>query len=201
MLMLLTSALAVTASVARTRAELSTYIRLQVGGNLVEVAPDLAVLGAVAGIHYADDVPIAAAEVQLLADAGVGKPLGDRLAHHNFALAGLEPAAARDLDVVAHLDAGGLQAAHGDVHAVGIVHVGEIDDGDDFERCQRLAIGAGSDAGLELQILELGTLEVADDFRFGAFAQHQDLQRVARNRKAWCAGRSSATGWPAARPL
>ena len=93
-LMLLTSAAAAPASVARTRAELSTSARA-VGADLVEVAEDFAVLGALPGVHDADHFPVAAAERELFAQRGAGITLGDRLADHHLALAGLEPAAAR----------------------------------------------------------------------------------------------------------
>ena len=48
---------------------------LEVGADLVEVAPDLAVVRAAAAIHDADDVPLAAREVDLLAQLRVGEAL------------------------------------------------------------------------------------------------------------------------------
>ena len=156
---------------------------LQVGADLIQVAPEFAGLRAPAGIHHADDVPIAAAEFDLSADLRFGVAFGDALADHEFAVSLLVPASAGDYDPAAHLDAGGLQSADCDVGAFAGFRAGEVDHADHLERRQRLPVFAGGDAWLELQVLELRAREVADDFRFGAFAHDDHLQRVAGGRE------------------
>ena len=90
-----------------------------------------------------DHLPIAAAEVDLLADvrprdsaAAIG------FADHHFALALFEPSAADDVDVGAHLDARRGQSAHRHVGAFLVIAAAQVDDGDHFERGQRLAVAA-----------------------------------------------------------
>ena len=141
--MSLTSALAVTASVARTSAELSTSTRCRSRAHLVQVAPDLAALRAAPGIHDAHHFPIPAAERDLLPERASGYRSPRWLAHHHFALAlrsNQRPLAS--VHVAAHLDAGGRQAAHRDVGAFPAIGAGEIDHRHDFERGQRLPVVA-----------------------------------------------------------
>ena len=105
---------------------------LLIGADLVEIAEDFAVLRALAGIHNADDFPIAAAEGDALAEASAGVTLRDGLADDHFALTRLKPAPTGDLEAMAHFDADRRKPAQSHVHAFRRVHAGQVDHRHDF---------------------------------------------------------------------
>ncbi len=152
---------------------------LVIGSDLVEVAPDFAVLRSTAGVQNADDVPIAAPKMEFLADLRVGKTLRHKPAHYQLAPAGVEPSPAPQMNAVAHFDSRRHDAADRHVHAVRIVYVAQVDDRNHLQGSERLAVAAGGNARLELQVLELGAGEQADQLRIRSLPQDEHVQRVA----------------------
>src|SRR5258708_748279 len=111
---------------------------LEVRAHLVEVAENLAIGRAGPGGHDADDVPVAAPEMQALADTGGGKALLNGLSHDHFPTSGLKPAAGNELQVIAHFETCLRDAAQGHVDALWCIAAGVINDRNHLERRQVL---------------------------------------------------------------
>ena len=131
---------------------------MQIGADLIQIAPDFAVLSAVTCIQHTDNFPLAATERDLFSDARVGKSMSNGFSNHQFPASGLEPAAFRNPEALPHRDAGRRDAADRHIHAVRRIYARQVD----FERCHGIPIPAASDARLELEILKLSAGKIAD---------------------------------------
>ena len=115
--MSLISALAVTASVASTSAELSTSRRWRSDDTWFR-SPQISLPWAPRPASITPTTSQSPRPKRIfLPMRGLRIAVGDGLADHHLAAAVLEPAAGHQVDAAAHFDAGRLQAAHGDVDA------------------------------------------------------------------------------------
>ncbi len=108
-----------------------------VGADLVQVTPDLAVERRLPSIHNSDDQPIALAEAKMPAQLRIRIALCNGLADDDLPMPRLKPSAAHQVHV-SHRNANREEAAQCDVHALGVIHAGQIDHLDHFERRHRL---------------------------------------------------------------
>src|SRR5260370_37954380 len=97
---------------------------MEIGTDLIQVAKNLAVDGRLTAVHHANYVPFAAAEFQLLSQMSSRIPLRNGFPNDDFSLAGSKPAAVLQLEIVAHLDSHGQQAAQRHVHTSRAIHAG-----------------------------------------------------------------------------
>src|SRR5262249_23989499 len=127
-----TRAFADTASAASTSAELRLSVRFR-SGAIWLTSPQISLSSAPRPASKmpttSHSPPLATSQEDLPADAGARKSLGDARAHGQLTVAPLKPAALGDLTVAADLDSSGHHSAHNYIDAVGIVGIGEVDDG------------------------------------------------------------------------
>ena len=170
LLMSLIRALAATASVACTMRGAEHFDALEVGADLVEVAPDLAVLRAAPASMMPTISHSPRPKRIFLPICASGNRLATRLPDHQFAPARLEPASGRQ---VAHCAASRCRRASRPrtvmLMPFGLSSARQVDHGDHLERSQRLA-GRCPVAmpALELQVLKCGRVKLLTSSEVGA---------------------------------
>ena len=137
------------------------------------VGPDFGIERAAAGIEDADDLPVAAAEINGVAESQTGVGAVGIFADDQLGQAGIEHAAFDDLHVAPNIHHVGRNAADLNVGIGAGRFERERRDDDDFGRDERCAVGSTSDARRVLQDFYLIESDAGHHFRRGAGA-HDD---------------------------
>src|SRR5208283_5181656 len=91
-------------------------LAVKIRSDLIDVAPDLRIIGGAAGVEHADDLPLSFGEIESIADVRARKTIVNGVANDHLALSGCEPAAFDQLCVRTQGEARRHQAANRDVH-------------------------------------------------------------------------------------